>query len=620
MCGICGIIGDITSNHLDLMEKMLSVIEHRGPDDKGIYWDNKIALGMRRLSIIDLHTGKQPICNEDKTVWVILNGEIYNYKTLRAELIKKGHQFYTSSDTEVLVHLYEEYQENFVEFINGMFSIAVYDKNNNKLMLIRDRFGKKPLYYFLCKDYMLFGSEIKTILQYSELKKEINFSSLHHYLTFKNTIAPETIYKNIFSLEPAEMLILDINNFNNINKKKYWHLEYNIIDYSSEEEVIEELLRKLETAVNLRITATDVPFGAYLSGGVDSSLIVALISHLFKSKLKTFSLSYSESLANKQDGIFADKVAQMYATEHYEYLMDPLELADSSKNIIKHFDEPYAGVVASYFLSKLVSKHVKIAVSGDGADDLFGSYKHQRLAYPIYNYLQAKKENRKINVNEIDGFSIDYIESIAEKNIWDWRIKFGGIGGFSENEKQQLYTEDIIKLTKNYNSTELLKNIALKNSSDDPLNQILGIDLKLILSDQILPYVDRLSMAHSIEVRSPFLDKDFAEFTATIPSTLKYKNGIPKYILKKAAEKYLPKDLLYRPKEGFVLPKDKWFGGVLKDFVIQTLAPARINSHGFFNCNYIQSLLDEHFNQTKDNTWKIWILIMFQIWFEEYML
>lgn len=605
MCGICGFTGKSNRN---LIKKMTNTLSHRGPDGEGFYISPELSLGMKRLSIIDLVTGQQPISNEDKTIWVIFNGEIYNFLERRKELENKGHHFYTKSDTETIVHLYEEYGLNFPNKLNGMFAIALWDKIKKQLILVRDRMGVKPLYYFFKNNKIVFGSEIKAILAHPLYKKEINFESLHHFLSLKHTPAPKTIFKNIFALLPGEILIFKNGK---IKKEKYWKLTFKEDNSLAEQEASRKILELLTDSVRLRMRS-DVPVGAYLSGGMDSSSIVALMSKFTNQPINTFCLGYRERFKNKlADFYAARKIAKLYKTNHFEYIMSWQEIPEKIDKIIEAFDEPFAGVVSTFFISQLIKKHVKVALSGDGGDELFGSYLSHRLAQPLVDYLANKKINK--NLSQTDR---EMLIKLADKNPWRWRAKYSI---FSEQEKQKLYSKFLKSKTKNYNSIYLWKEYFRNTTTKDPLNQVLEAEFKTIFPDQVLAFVDRLSMAHSIELRTPFLDYRLVEFVAKIPGKLKIKNNIVKYILKKAVKDLLPEEIVNRSKEGFVLPINQWLLKDMKDYVESIVCPERLKKHGFFNEALVKDLIKSYYaNQQFENSNKVWSLIMFQLWWEKY--
>jgi len=618
MCGICGFTGE--SDKVTL-KKMAVSLYHRGPDDDGYYADGKINLGMRRLSIIDVVTGQQPIHNEDKNLWTVFNGEIYNFQELRKDLEAKGHQFYTDhSDTEVIVHLYEEYGRDFAHRINGMFALALWDRTEDKLLLIRDRMGVKPLFYALVGNKLIFGSEIKAILQHPAYRRDINYDALYHYFTLKNIPAPMTAFAGIHSLLPGERLVFSKGQ---ISITKWWKIRFNEWEDYDEHYIQDEILNLLKDATRLRMIS-DVPFGAYLSGGVDSSAIVALMSRYSNKPVKTFSLGYEDEMKNKEADLFyARKVSQAFRTDHHEYIMSWRELRDDIEKVIVAFDQPFSGTISTFFLSKLISKHVKVALSGDAADELFGSYLSHRAAQPMYHLrrLYDKVQNGTLTDKERECFKpcdIPFLKGLYEKSGGDesrWRYQ---LGVFLDEEKEDLLSDRFKGKLKGISSSALFARNFSVLTSQDPLNRMLEMEWKTQLPDQCLAFVDFLSMAHSVEVRSPFLDYRLVELATTIPGRMKIRNGSVKDILKKTVESLIPEGITKRPKEGFVLPIFDWMVDKLKDYSMDVLSKTRIKKHGLLNDEMVQHLIVEYYSGNKSITVKIWNLMMFQLWWESY--
>lgn len=618
MCGICGFTGisDKTS-----IKRMADSIIHRGPDEDGFYFDGKINLGIRRLSIIDLKTGKQPVHNEDKSIWTVFNGEIYNFQELRVDLEKKGHLFYTDhSDTEVIVHMYEEYGDDFVNRLNGMFAIAIWDKNEERLILIRDRMGVKPLFYTNINGTLIFGSEIKSILSHPDYVRDINYDAVYHYFTFKNIPAPLTAFKGIYSLLPGEMLIFSNGK---IASKKWWKIQFNENENYDEEFVKEKILSLLEDSTRLRMIS-DVPFGAYLSGGVDSSSVLALMTRFTDKPVKTFSLGYEGELKNKEaDMYYARKVSDIYKTEHYEYIMSHRELIDEVENVIAAFDQPFSGTISTYFLSKLIKQHVKVALSGDGADELFGSYLSHRAAQPMYHFnrLYERIKTDSLTDDEKNLFAfcdIKFLKDLYNKSEGDevkWRYN---LYLFSDAEKGNLLSDKFKSMLNNTSTFALVKRNFEGLTAKNPLNRILEMEWNTQLPDQVLAFVDFLSMAHSVEIRSPFLDYRLVEFAASIPANMKIKGGNVKDILKKTVESLLPEGITKRPKEGFVLPIFDWMIENLKNYSTHTLSGERLKKHGLLNIDAAQNILDSYHSGNRNHAGKIWNLMMFQVWWEKY--
>jgi len=614
---MCGIVGFAGKPDRSLLESMNRLIHYRGPDDEGYYSDGEMNLAMRRLSIIDLCAGHQPMANEDKSVWVVFNGEIYNYRDIRTELIRSGHVFSTNSDTETIIHAYEQWGEEFVHQLNGMFAIAVWNKNLKKLILYRDRLGIKPLYYSHINGRLLFSSEIKSLIINPDYKKDIDFESLHHYFSCKHVPCPKTIFKDIFSLYPGEKLVFENNR---ITKNFYWNLNFNEEPDLTEQDASERILYLLNDSVRMRMVS-DVPIGAYLSGGLDSSSVVALLSKYTQGNLKTFSLGYEDDFKNKTADLhFARKVSELFGTDHYEYIMSAEEIPQDIVEIISSFSEPFSGVMSTFYLSKLIRKHVKVALSGDGADELFGSYLPHRLANPVHNFIKYNMTGRDLTDSDLMLLghfkdNIGYLNKISHRDDWVWRSR---IAVFDEEEKQNLYTDYLKNHINGFDTRLLYKSYFDRATTADPLNRILECDIKSLLPDQVLAFVDRLSMAHSIEVRPPFLDYRLVELSAKIPGCMKIKGTRVKHILKEAVKCILPADLIDRPKEGFVLPVNQWILNKLDSFITDTLSANRLKKHNFFNINTIGALIKSHFNRQADNSAKLWNLVCFQIWYETY--
>lgn len=599
---------------------MCELITHRGPDDEGHFFGPGINMGMRRLSIIDLRTGHQPISNEDETVWVVFNGEIYNFLELREALEANGHRFRTQTDTEVLVHLYEEEGLDFPHKLNGMFAIAIWDSREQRLVLIRDRMGIKPLYYALPGRELVFASEIKSILLHPDVEKKLNPEAIHHYLSFKNVPAPFTSFQGIFALEPGHMAVFQDGR---LEAFQYWQLTYGERYDYDESYIVHRIGELLDDSIRMRLVS-DVPVGAYLSGGLDSSFVVALMSQHYHKPIKTFSLVYEDDFPGKtSDRHFAKLISKRFGTEHHEYFLKAQEVPETIFEIVESFDEPFSGVISTFFLSQLVKQYVKVCLSGDGADELFGSYKAHRLAQPIHHFLTFRDQiehDPNFWSDHPELFSpyaneLDTLSALAEPEEWRWRVK---LLAFKEEEKRQLYAPLFGEILNGIDSGSLIRTAFEEATAKDALNRVLEVDCRTLLPDQVLAFVDKLSMAHSIEIRPPFLDYRLVEFVATIPGPLKIKDGIVKYILKETARGTLPDDLIDRPKEGFIMPLNAWLLTQLKPFVYDTLQPKRLAQHEFFEPEAVAKLIDEHFAHRADNSSKLWTLMMFQLWYESY--
>ncbi len=627
MCGICGIFGfnGLGPEAGDITKKMCSVMVHRGPDDEGFFSDEKVSLGMRRLSIIDLVSGHQPIANEDKNVWTVFNGEIYNFPELRDWLIQRGHIFSTMSDTEVIVHLYEEEGENFVSLLNGMFAIALWDKRTNTLYLARDRLGIKPLHYWLSDNNLVFSSEIKSILQ-AGYQRELDFNGMSRFFTFEYIPAPQTIFKGIKKLLPGNMMVIRDSK---VRIKQYWDVTYgrDVGAAQNEETVKEEIYQRLKESVRKRLIS-DVPLGVFLSGGMDSSSITALMSQVAVSKIKTFSIGFKEESFNELG--YAKVVADCFQTDHQEFIVESKLVKELVPNLVEYLDEPLAdaSIIPTFIISNLARKYVTVALAGEGGDELFAGYDTYK-AYQVARYYRKvpKIVRDRLIKNIVKGLpasrkrlsfefrakkfisGIDYPPEISNVVWW---------GAYSPAEKEKLFTAD---LQKNL-SENLFDPISfhLENSSaEDMVSRLSYLDLKLYLQDDLLVKADRMSMANSLEIRVPFLDHTFVEYAAAIPSSLKLKRLTTKLILKKAMAPYLPSEILSRKKIGFDIPLGTWMRNELKDFVTDVLSPANLNKHRFFNLAAIEKLLKEHFQGAHNHRQLLWPLIIFQFWYNHYM-
>lgn len=613
MCGICGYTGEQSPN---VMKNMLNSMAHRGPNDSGYYSDSDVSLGMTRLSIIDLSGGHQPMSNEDNTLCVIFNGEIYNYMELREELASKGHVFRTLSDTETIVHGYEEYGLSLPHKLNGMFAIAIWDIRNKRLVLIRDRFGVKPLFYMYRLNTLVFGSEIKTLLLHPLISREIDYEALSYYFSLRNIPAPLTAYKNIRALSPGHMLVCNGKESEII---KWYELPIAVRWNEGDEDILADKIDEiLHDSVRIRLRS-DVNYGAYLSGGIDSSTVVAIMSEYSPKPVKTFSLAFADSPGFKQDASYARIIAQKYSTEHYEYIMDWSELKKELCEVVYHLDQPFAGVISSYWLSRFMRKYITVALSGDGADDLFGSYGHHRLVWPITEVQRSLMNGSSLE--DVDfGFFKDrkeFVINLAKYKMWEWRLAYAA---FMDNEKGDIFSIKGQDLFMKYSASDFLRNI-YKNirGETDELNKMLYIDINTLLHNEILYYNDMLSMANSIEVRTPFLDFRLVELACSIPGALKIKGQTLKYVLRKVAGRYLPAEILERPKEGFVLPKNTWLRHGMAETMKDILSKERLSIHGYFNQQYVDALVGRFFKGDDTLTFKLWTLIVFQLWFENYL-
>lgn len=623
MCGICGVIHRDKEKRVDkpILAKMNNSLVHRGPDEEGYYIEGNVGLGVRRLSIIDIKGGHQPIYNEDKSICVICNGEIYNFLELRENLEKQGHRFYTKSDVETIVHLYEEYGEDFVHRLRGMFAIALYDLKKDKLILARDRIGIKPLYYTYQKGVFLFASELKAILEYPGIKKNISLKALSDYLTYLYISAPETIFEQIYKLLPAHILIFENGN---INLRQYWEIDYSKKEEKSEEYYIERLSDLLKEAIKLHLIS-EVPLGAFLSGGMDSSTVVALMSEVANEPVKTFSVGFDVTDFNELR--YAKLVAKRFNTNHHEINLKA-DIINLLPKIVEQFDEPFAdsSAIPTYLISQFAKQYVTVCLAGDGGDELFAGYDWTRRQKFIndFNRLPRLIKNNIKNILLNKNYSPDYKSSLAnkiERFIYDTNLPLEQsfkrrITCFSEEMKKSLFKEHVYRSLKNYESISKILPYFGKSDINYDLEKLLFLDTKLYLPDDGLCKVDRMSMLHSLEVRVPFLDHIVVEFVASMPFKYKMQGFASKYILKKMVSKVLPKQILRQRKLGFTIPLNSWFRGKLDDFSRSFLSE-NCKLLEFIRPDYIKWILNEHTTNRQDFGNQIYTLIVLEMWLRE---
>ena len=620
MCGITGIVQFNREKAIApaVLKNMCDSIYHRGPDDDGLYMSRNVGLGFRRLSIIDLSTGHQPLSNQNETVYIVFNGEIYNYLEQRQKLIQKGYIFKTTTDTEVILHLYEEYGVDCLQYLRGMFAFAIWDSNKQQLFCARDRFGIKPFYYYSDQEKFVFGSEIKAILKSNDIDKTISIDALDSYFAFGYITSDLSIYKNIKKLQPAHYLLLSLKDKPVIEINRYWEIHFDP-DYSkSENRWKEEIEACFSETVKLHMIS-DVPLGAFLSGGIDSSSVVAMMAKNSDRPVKTFSIGFKEQKFNELK--YARELANKYGCEHHEQIVEPESIGLLSK-LVSAYDEPFAdsSAIPTYYVSQLARKHVTVALSGDGGDELFAGYT---------GYTKFKK---------IRSFPLNFRGSIANKVIWGnihnlipHSTKGKGLMYFLSQPKeyafayQTSWTEqersELISLSngkRNKLATESFKVGILQNKKNhDFISNLQYLDMKTYMVDDILTKVDRASMMNSLEVRVPMLDHKFAELTFKIPWDLKLKGNEKKYILKKAMQNYLPKNILSHPKQGFGVPLSLWFKSGLKEFVNDTLLDENALLSKYVNKSYVKKIILEDSKGKRDFNSKIWSLIVFEEWLKQ---
>ena len=630
MCGITGWANlDSRTPPADgareLLHSMCERMVHRGPDSEGLMVSNGVALGMRRLAIIDLVTGEQPTFNEDKSVAVILNGEIYNYRELRNDLEKRGHSFRSQSDTEVLPHLYEEYADEMVQHLNGMFAFALWDSRRRKLLVARDRFGEKPLYWAVFENTLLFASEPKVLLANPAVKSSLNLQALRQYLSFDYVPAPLTIYQGINKLPAAHTLTLEDGK---IETRSYWCLSYETKQPPpTEAEAAEHLRELLADSVRMRLVS-DVPLGVLLSGGVDSSTIAALAVRASSEAVKTFSISFAES--SFDESWYARAVAKFLGTDHHEERLSANLAANLVGEIGSWMDEPFSdpSLVPTYLLSRFTRKHVTVALGGDGGDELFAGYPmyrghrwaenyskvprvvRARVIEPLIGLLPVKTKNLSFDYKATRFIAGTKYDRVARHHVW--------FGSFNPAEQEELLTPEVLRNSDGdiYRQARLMLN---ECDSSDVVEQMQSLDTRLYLAEDILTKVDRASMAVSLEVRAPFLDPRVAEFAASLPANYKLRGRKTKYILKRAIEDFLPPFVTRRGKKGFGVPVAEWLKGKLRPLARDLLSPDRVRKAGVFNPEYVKKLQDEHERGVANHRKLLWTLLMFELWHESFI-
>jgi asparagine synthase (glutamine-hydrolysing) len=639
MCGIFGIVSlsDPIQVNESNIQRALETMKHRGPDERGHYIHNTpkvtVGLGHCRLSIIDLQSGQQPLFNEDKSVAIVFNGEIYNFLELKQELEKRGHQFSTRTDTEVIVHLYEEFGEKCLQKLRGMFAFGIWDKNKQKLFLARDRIGKKPLFYFQGEDKVLFASEMKALLVDGAIKKTIDPFAIDDYLSFLYIPSPRTIFKEIRKLPPAHYMVVQCANSpnNQIEIKgpsEYWDVEFKPEGTLSESEWAERLDGLFRECVAIRLIS-DVPLGAFLSGGVDSSAVVAYMAELLKNPVITNAIGFRERAFNELE--YARIIGTKFSTDHHEYFVKPDAMSILEK-LAWHFDEPFAdsSAIPTYYVSQMAKKNVTVALSGDGGDEIFAGY--------IRRYSLSRLENiwREVIPLFFRRYMIGPISRVYPKGDYlpRWmRAKymlmnlplspveayFRDMSCFLPEEKEKLYQKDFRRSLNGYSPMNHFKSFLGNSEIEDHLSRIQYIDFKTYLPEDILVKVDRMSMANSLEVRSPLLDHKFIEFVATIPSNLKLNGKTSKYIFKRTLENRLPDAILYRGKQGFSIPVESWLKNELREYAEDILFSDKAKQRDYFDYDYVKKIWNHHLKGLRDHSDQLWTLLMLELWHRSFM-
>lgn len=627
MCGICGVIsrnGEWPVREA-LLRHMNDTMEHRGPDDAGHYLDEQAGLAMRRLSIIDLSTGHQPISNEDGTVWIVFNGEIYNHQEIRRRLEAKGHVFATNSDTEAIVHGYEEYGDDVVNHLNGMFGFAIWDTRRRRLLVARDRLGIKPMYYYASHERLIFGSELKAIIAHPGVPRDIDFQALDQFLTLEYIPSPRSIFKDIHKLPPGHRLIMEEGREPHV--EQYWNVALQP-DLKSDAEYIEALTELIRDAVKIRLMA-DVPLGAFLSGGIDSSTVVSFMSELMAMPVKTFSIGFGDPTYNELP--YARMVAEAYGTQHYEEFLEA-DINEMALRLVSQFDEPFGdfSIFPTFLVSEVARRFVTVSLSGDGGDEIFGGYDtyvaqgidqqyYGRLprwlrqqALPRMMDLIPPQPAKKGLINKAKRF----IEGGALPEAWQhtrWMMFM------HDHDKRHLYRPDVRAALNGDTPGALIERYFQQAARADKLTQQQYVDVKTYLVDDILVKVDRMSMATSLEARVPLLDHRVVEFALNLPPHLKLDGDKTKVILRRIMADRLPDAVLNKPKEGFSIPLKHWLRGELRPLMHDLLSPDTVRRRGYFDPETVTRWVSEHHAREANHSHRLWALMVFELWHRQVM-
>lgn len=627
MCGICGkmIFKEVVPEK-ELISEMCKTIKYRGPDDEGVYTAPHIGLGQRRLAIIDLDSSScPPLSNEDKSIWLVFNGEIYNYKELRKVLQSCGHRFKTNSDTEVIIHLYEDKGIDCLKYLDGMFALALWDSKKKRIFCARDRFGKKPFCYTRTDNSFVFGSEIKAITADPEISIAPDYGAIDLYLSYQFVPSPYTAFENIHRLGPGEYLLCSTDG--QITTNSYWEPPIAKDSSLCIQDMEDKLLWHLRESIKKRMIS-DVPLGAFLSGGIDSGTIVALMAQESSLPVKTFSIGFEEESHNELP--FARLVAERYGTDHHEMIVKP-NAAEILPLLVKHYNEPFAdsSAIPTYYVSKITREHVTVALSGDGGDEVFAGY----MSYKILNKWEAwnmvplwlrqsmasrgKSFNALLPYNNITAKFERGLSLFSAANVKERRLLSGTI--IKEDEKRMLYTLKYKEILANKKSGVDPLSLYPWISNEQPIEWLMRHDQRFYLPDCLMVKSDIASMANSLEVRAPLLDHKLVEFASTIPSCYKYNYGLGKIILRKLADDLLPSDVLRKPKTGFAVPIAKWFRCELAPLLRETLLSEKFNRRGLFDRKYLKKMVEEHIGFQRDWSNRLWAIMFLELWFQEYI-
>jgi asparagine synthase (glutamine-hydrolysing) len=625
MCGIVGVVrNDRSDVDRDVVARMCAAIRHRGPDEDGFYFNGSVGLGMRRLSIIDLKSGQQPIHNQDRTAWIVFNGEIYNYRELREKLEKLGHTFYTNSDTEAIVHAYDRYGTDCPKHLRGMFAFAIWDERTHELFLARDRVGKKPLLYAQVNGQFIFGSEFSALLLHPDVSREVHPEAIHHYLSFMCVPAPLTAYRAIRKLEPGHSLRYSKGE---IRTERYWQPDFSRKLDLSEQEAGERTIELLRDAVKVRLMS-EVPLGAFLSGGIDSSAVVALMSEESSTPVKTFSIGFEEQDFSELH--HARRVAEHVGADHHEFIVRP-DALEVLPLLVEHYGEPYAdsSAIPTYYVARETRKHVTVALNGDGGDESFAGYER-------YAAMQLAEQYRRIPAALREVVLRRAIEAIPSSSTQRGRVRdvkrfiqsaslpkveryLRWVSVFDAAAKHELYSESFIRQTDEASAARLLDPWFARANGAGIVDAVLLTDIMTYLPNDLLVKVDIATMANSLEARSPFLDHHVMEFAASLPAKYKLRGLTTKYLLKRVLQKLLPAENLNRRKMGFGVPIGHWLRGKLQPFLRETILADAALKRGLFKQETVRRLVEQHAGGERDYSHQLWTLLMLELWFQRFI-
>jgi asparagine synthase (glutamine-hydrolysing) len=623
---MCGIVGKVCLDEpVDplLIDRMCEVIEHRGPDSRGTFVARNVGLGVQRLAVIDLETGDQPMFNEDRSVVVVLNGEIYNYRELRAALDEGGHRFSSQSDTEVIVHLYEDYGDECVGMLRGMFAFALWDVRRQRLLLARDRVGKKPLYVSFDGARLWFASEAKAILQDAAVPRDTDYAAIDAFLQYGYVPSSYCAFSALSSLPPAHTLVLEGGR---LEQRRYWKLSYGEQHQRSDEESCELIRARLLDATRLRLRS-DVPLGVFLSGGVDSSAVLAAVAQQTSGPVKTFTIGFADQRFDEREQ--AREVAEIFATDHHDLVVEP-NILELLPRLVWHYGEPFAdqSAVPSFYLAELTRRHVTVALNGDGGDESFGGYRRYigndvamrleripslaaRLLSDAITRLGTGRNQDSSRARLLRLTRAVQLDAAARYAMW--------IACFDAAERRALYTQEFAEQLGSADPDTVIRSAFEESDAPSLIERLLDVDTQTYLPSQLLVKMDIASMAHSLEVRSPLLDHCFMEMAASMPLSAKISGRSSKRLLKDAVRPWIPSRVLDRPKRGFAMPISAWLRNELRDLPTTVLLDDRASGRGLFQRRRVEQLIRDHQAGSTDNSRKLWTLIQLELWFRTYI-